>query len=89
MGHSQWIVPVVLIALGGLLGCAFTDRHVNLTPPISASFATAASPASAAQPRVLSVARPQDLRPDPTTVGNVRNGYGMVTPIKQFTVIID
>jgi hypothetical protein len=39
----------------------------------------APSPTASQNGKVVSVARPQDLRPDPTTVGNIRNGYGMVT----------
>ncbi len=78
--HGQYLTVFLLITACSVLlpACAFTDRHVSLAPPQTIpQLAVAASPA---QPgKVVSVARPQDLRPDPTTVGNIRNGYGMVT----------
>jgi len=66
------------ILCGGLLSaCAFTDRHVNLAPPtVMPPMVSSSVPQDG---KVVSVARPEDLRPDPTTVGNIRNGYGMVT----------
>lgn len=79
---SVWrvLLPILVVpACSNFLGgCAFTDRHVNLAPPtVMPQIAVPAS--TSASHRTVSIARPQDLRPDPTTVGNIRNGYGMVT----------
>jgi YajG family uncharacterized lipoprotein len=66
------------IFCGGLVSaCAFTDRHVNLAPAMMPQIVSSSSVPQ--DGKVVSVARPQDLRPDPTTVGNIRNGYGIVT----------
>ena len=72
------LLLTTILGSGSVLGCAFVDRRVTLTPPttIPQTFSTSAS---SADKKEISVARPQDFRPDPTTVGNVRNGYGMVT----------
>ena len=73
------VVPFSLILFSGtMFGCAFTDRHVTLTPPTTIPQTFSPSTPSANK-KTISVARPQDLRPDPTTVGNIKNGYGMVT----------
>jgi hypothetical protein len=80
-GRYTWRLPSLLalvVCLEFVSGCAFTDRHVNLAPPPTVSLVTPSSAVSQNE-KVVSVARPQDLRPDPTTVGNIRNGYGMVT----------
>jgi hypothetical protein len=81
--HSIWCPPsrfLVVACLGVFSACAFTDRHVNLVPPSTIPQFAPSSPATDSQTgRVVSVAHPEDLRPDPTTVGNIRNGYGMVT----------
>lgn len=58
--------------------CAFTDRHVDLSPPVAIQPSTV-PPASPESTNIVTITRPQDLRPDPTTIGNIRNGYGMVT----------
>ena len=63
---------------GTIFGCAFTDRHVTLTPPTTIPQTFSPSTPSANE-KTNSLARPQDLRPDPATVGNIKNGYGMVT----------
>jgi hypothetical protein len=81
MGQDRFISRTILVlaALGcsGLLSaCPYTDRHVNLAPPTMVP-QIFASPGSNGK-GVISVARPLDLRPDPTVVGNVRDGYGRV-----------
>ena len=70
---------VFILGSGSIVGCAFQDRHVTLTPPTT--IAQASSPPSTSPgERTISVARPQDLRPNPTIVGNVSaNSYGMTT----------
>ena len=75
----RWLILLSLVlGSGNLLGCAFVDRRVTLTPPTTIP-QTFNSLISSSNKKEISVARPQDLRPDPTTVGNIRNGYGMVT----------
>jgi hypothetical protein len=79
--HHAWRLCLLLTAIIGstlFSACAFTDRHVNLAPPQTIPQITSAVP-SLQSGKTVSVARPQDLRPDPTTIGNIRNGYGMVT----------
>ena len=78
----RWMLLLTLaLSSGNLLGCAFTDRHVTLTPPATM---TIPSPSVSSSPstdeKTVSVARPQDLRPNPTIIGNVSaNSYGMTT----------
>ena len=72
------LLLTIILGSGHLLGCAFVDRRVTLTPPTTIPQTFSAS-TSSSDKKEISVARPQDLRPDPTTVGNIRNGYGMVT----------
>ena len=75
----RWLFLLTFVlGSGNLLGCAFVDRRVTLTPPTTTP-QTFSTSASSSDKKEISIARPQDLRPDPTTVGNVRNGYGMVT----------
>ena len=58
-----------LLSLGSLLGCGFyADRHVTLTPPAAISSLPVSSSLSV-EKKVISVARPRDLRTDPTSVG--------------------
>ncbi len=76
----SWALSLSLIlGLGNTFGCAFTDRHVTLTPPTTIpQMAVSSSPAT--DEKTISVTRPQDLRPNPTIIGNVSaNSYGMVT----------
>ena len=76
----RWWVPLLslILGLGSIFGCAFVDRRVTLTPPTTIPQISTPSTPSTGE-KTISVARPQDLRPDPTTVGNIRNGYGIVT----------
>lgn len=76
--RSWALLLSLILGSGSIFGCAFVDRRVTLTPPTTIpQISTPSSPSSGE--RTISVARPQDLRPDPTTVGNIRNGYGIVT----------
>lgn len=77
---SKRLMPLlVVLVLAGTAGCAFTDRRVNLAPPTSVPVIRPSSPNTTGAAKAINIARPQDLRPDPTTVGNIKNGYGMVT----------
>ena len=75
----RWaLLLVFILGSGSTVGCAFQDRHVTLTPPTTVSQTSNDLPTSSDK-KIISVARPQDLRSDPTTVGNIRNGQGAVT----------
>ena len=76
----RWVLLLVLIlGSGSIFGCAFQDRHVTLTPPTTIPHTSSVSPTSP-DGKTISVARPQDLRPNPTIIGNVSaNSYGMTT----------
>ncbi len=80
-GRYIWRLPslfLFVVCLEFFSACVYVDRHVNLAPPSTISQATPSLTASQTG-KVVSVARPKDPRPEPTTVGNIRNGYGMVT----------
>ena len=76
----RWALLLVLIlGSGSIVGCAFQDRHVTLTPPATTPQISSVSTPSPDE-KTISVARPQDLRPNPTIIGNVSaNSYGMTT----------
>lgn len=74
---SRIILALLFAACGGFFS-ACADRHINLVPPTVIPHVSYSSPTGSRTSRVISIARPMDLRPDPTTVGNVRNGYEMV-----------
>ena len=76
----SWMLSLsFILGSANIFGCAFTDRHVTLTPPTTIpQIAVSSSPATGE--KTISVARPQDLRPNPTIIGNVSaNSYGMIT----------
>lgn len=78
--HRWAFLLVFILGSGSIAGCAFQDRHVTLTPPTTIAQTSSIPSISSPGERTISVARPQDLRPNPTIVGNVSaNSYGMTT----------
>ena len=76
--RSWALLLLLVLGPGNIFGCASADRHVTLTPPTTISQRSISS-SSATGEKTISVARPQDLRPDSTTVGDIRTGDGRVT----------
>jgi hypothetical protein len=77
-------LPIILLALS--TGCAFGNRHVNLSYPPARAGATphpsdSAVPSSTAEsgPATVVLVDFLDQRPKKTTVGDVHNGFGMHT----------
>lgn len=76
-------IGIYLLTIAVLSGCAFGTRQANLIYP-PAPEAGAAIPAAQAQPPArkassIYVANFRDERTDKSTVGTVRNGFGMRT----------
>ncbi len=82
--RMRLLAAAVLVAGGLLSGCAFGDRQAALEyPPAADQGATDANaaevPAAPASRGTVHVGDFEDIRPDRTIVGNVRNGFGMKT----------